>query len=198
MAYMQRGPTFTPTPSRASARTRLLDTARTLFYQRGVNNVGIDEILRESGVAKATLYKHFQNKDALILEFMRQGDERWLLWLSERVAALEPDPARRPLAVFDVLQEWFALPRFRGCLLTNAAVELADPLHAAHDLLRVHKARVREYLQTLLQGAGHPDPETGARTLQLLIEGATLQARTQQDPQVAQEARAMARTLLGL
>ena len=107
---MVPGPTFSAPSNRPSARQRLLDTARTLFYRQGVTNVGIDLILQESGVAKATLYKHFASKDELILEFMRQGDVRWLSWLQGATEAREPKPERRLLAVFDTLAEWFALP----------------------------------------------------------------------------------------
>lgn len=193
---MLTGPTFSPPTDRPSARQRLLDTARTLFYRQGVNNVGIDLILQESGVAKATLYKHFASKDELILEFMRQGDVRWLSWLREATEAREPDPAKRLLAVFDTLAEWFALPQFRGCLLTNVTTELADPHHGAHALLRAHKERVRAYLEELAGAAGARTPASLSAALLLLLEGATAQARMARDPGAAHTAQAAARVLL--
>lgn len=194
---MKQGPTFRrPTP-KSSARDRILDTARLLFYRRGVNNVGIDEIIRESGVAKATLYHHFLSKDDLILEFMRQGDRRWLDWLTSRTTEIEPDPKKQLLAVFDTLAEWFALPHFRGCLLTNVTVELADPQHAAFGVLRDHKTHVQQYLRDLAATAGAANPERLAQQLMLLLEGATAQARTYADPTAAALARSMARQLLG-
>ncbi len=195
---MKQGPTFHPTSPKTRARDRILETARTLFYRRGVNNVGIDEIIRESGVAKATMYHHFNSKDELILEFMRQGDARWLDWLRSTTEANEPRPEEQLLTVFDTLAEWFALPHFRGCLLTNVTVELADPAHGATDLLRQHKTSVEGYLRHLAEQAQVADPERLARQLMLLLEGATTMARTFADPGVAQEAKATARQLLHL
>ena len=183
------GPTAPPPGVRPSARDRLLDTARTLFYQRGVSNVGIDEIIAVSGVAKATLYKHFSSKDALILEYMRQGDARWTTWLRERVEALSPAPETRLLAVFEALHEWFSLPHFRGCLLSNVVAALPEP-HPARSLLADHKARVRAYLAELAVLAEAQQPETLADQVQMLLEGATAAARLEQRPAAAGRARA--------
>lgn len=190
------GPTAAPTGARLGARERILETARTLFYRRGVNNVGIDEIIAESGVAKATLYKHFASKDALILEYMRQGDARWTAWLRERVEALSPDPAGRLLAVFSAYEEWFRLPHFRGCLLTNVVTALPDPQHAAREVLAGHKRKVRAYLTDLAQQAGAAQPEQLADQMLLLLEGATAVARIEGDPAAAGRARTFAQTLL--
>ncbi|THF71621.1 TetR/AcrR family transcriptional regulator [Deinococcus sp. Arct2-2] len=190
------GPTFAGEPP-ATPRHRILDTARVLFYRRGVTNVGINEIIAESGVAKATLYAHFATKDELILEFMRQGDARWIAWLDERVRALAPEARARPLAVFDALAEWFALPFFRGCLLGNVGTELADPQHPAQALLADHKERVRALLEGWLAEADAPNPSALASQFLLLIEGATAVARMTRDPNAAQQAQAVARALLG-
>jgi AcrR family transcriptional regulator len=190
------GPTFSEGPP-ATPRQRILDTARVLFYRRGVTNVGINEIIAESGVAKATLYAHFATKDELILEFMRQGDARWVTWLDERVRALAPDARARPLAVFGALAEWFALPFFRGCLLGNAATELADPQHPAQTILADHKERVRTLLEGYLAEADAPDPAALASQFLLLMEGATAVARITKNPDAAQQAQAVARALLG-
>jgi len=163
-----------------------------------VNNVSVDEIIRESGVAKATMYHHFSSKDELILEFMRQGDARWLDWLRSTTETKEPRPDQQLLAVFDTLAGWFALPHFRGCLLTNVTVELADPAHGAGELLRQHKASVQAYLRDLAEQAHASDPERLARQLMLLLEGATAQARTFPGSGMAQDAKETARQLLQL
>ncbi|MFB9994781.1 TetR/AcrR family transcriptional regulator [Deinococcus oregonensis] len=195
---MKQTPPLSSPPLKSGARDRILEAARTLFYRRGVNNVGIDEVIRESGVAKATLYHHFSGKDDLILEFMRQGDTYWLDWLKNRTQEKAADPRGQLLALFDTLAEWFALPGFRGCLLTNVSVALAEPEHAAHELLREHKTKVQHHLRGLAAQAGAAHPEQLSRQLMLLLEGATAQARTYADPGVAEEAKNMARLLLQL
>ncbi|BDP43629.1 TetR family transcriptional regulator (plasmid) [Deinococcus aetherius] len=191
-----RGPTFAPGGVRLSARDRILETARVLFYRRGVANVGVDEIIAESGVAKATLYKHFGSKDELILEYMRQGDARWVAWLQETVERLAPDPEARLLAVFDALREWFSLPHFRGCLLTNVVTALPDPGHAAGDILAGHKERVLGLLRRWAREAGAEHPDALAEQVLMLLEGATAVARAQRDPEAADRAQATVRALL--
>ena len=85
-----------PTPQNTlPPRERILETARALFYTRGVNNVGIDLIILESGVAKATLYKHFKSKDDLILAYMGAGSADWLEWLQKRVEHFSPNTQTR-------------------------------------------------------------------------------------------------------
>lgn len=189
------GPTAAPAGLRLGARDRILETARTLFYRRGVNNVGIDEIIAHSGVAKATLYKHFPSKDALILEYMRQGDGRWRGWLRETVERLAPRPEDRLLAVFGALEEWFGLPHFRGCLLTNVVTALPDP-GPAREVLAVHKAAVRGYFGELAAQAGARHPAELAAQVLMLMEGATAVARAEGDPTAARRAREVARALL--
>jgi AcrR family transcriptional regulator len=195
-----QGPTFAAPNTKLSARDRLLETARTLFYQRGINNVGIDEIIAQSGVAKATLYKHFASKDALILEYMRQGDARWVAWLQSRVeqlSATSNHTSDQPLlAVFGALAEWYALPHFRGCLLTNVVVSLPEPQHAARAVLTQHREHVRAYFETLAQDAGRPDAPRLADVWMMLMDGATAAARAEANPEAARRAEVYARQLL--
>ncbi len=130
--------------TKLNARARILETAYLLFYQKGVGNVGIEQIIRESGVAKATLYNHFKSKDELILAYMRLGDLRWRSWMQQAVLEQNPDPRAHLMAFWDALEEKISHATFRGCVLGNVLTELADPQHPAALLLREHKAAVRE------------------------------------------------------
>ena len=93
--------------ARKPARERILETAYGLFARRGVRDVGIDEIITHSGVAKATFYRHFPSKEALVLAYM----DRWYQVrhdaIEEAIAhAHTPDDAL--LAAFNVLDDWFS------------------------------------------------------------------------------------------
>jgi AcrR family transcriptional regulator len=72
-----------------AARNRrvILQTARTLFEERGVTSVTMEEIARASGVGKGTLYRRFPHKDflcqALLDEPMRRLQEQTLKVLRE-------------------------------------------------------------------------------------------------------------------
>ena len=47
-----------------------MDSSYELFSQRGIQAVGVDELIEKAGVAKATLYRHFPSKDDLVLAFL--------------------------------------------------------------------------------------------------------------------------------
>src|SRR5579871_4336130 len=60
----------TETLDRSSARERLLLAADRLFYEEGIHSVGIDRVIEEAGVAKASLYKNFGSKDELVRAYL--------------------------------------------------------------------------------------------------------------------------------
>ena len=178
------------------ARARILAAADDLFYRRGVRNVGIDEIIAVAGVAKASLYKHFASKDALVAEYLRLRHERWYASFVAAVELLAEAPRARLVAVFHVLEEWFQSEDFRGCAFQNAAVELADRRHEAHAAVLANKRAVRAYLTELAAQAGLGDPEGVSAQLALLAEGAIITAQLEGSPAAARVARQAAETLL--
>lgn len=181
---------------RTNARERILATAGELFYRRGTRNVGIDEIIGRSGVAKASLYKHFESKDALILEFLRQRHTAWREWFETAVQERTADPKQRLLAVFEVLEEWFRDPNFRGCPFINTTIEVADPVHPAHRVSAEVKGQFRTFLRRLAHAAGMQDPDTLAAQLALLVEGAIVTAFIDQSPAPARQAGQAAAALI--
>lgn len=185
------------TPTGVSApRERILDAASAAFYRRGIRAVGVDSVIADAGVAKATLYRHFPSKDALVQAFLERRDHRWRAWFAEAVDRLAPDPADRPLAVFDALGEWFASDDFRGCAFINAAVEITDPAHPARAAVRDHERRLAEHLTRLCREAGLDDPEGASAALFLLVEGAIVCALVEGTHTPAARARTAAARLL--
>jgi len=94
------------TSEASTARQQILETASLLFYQKGIQNVGINEVIAQSGVAKRTLYRHFPSKDDLILEVMQHRARQWMSWFKTATADRGNTPKARLLATFDVLQAW--------------------------------------------------------------------------------------------
>ncbi|WP_225731983.1 MULTISPECIES: TetR/AcrR family transcriptional regulator [unclassified Nocardia] len=178
------------------ARQRLLDTAEELFYVEGVRAVGLERLLQESGVGRASFYRHFASKDDLVVAVLTERDQRWLAWLREAVADKTSDPVDRPLAVFDALAERFARDDFRGCAFINTMIEVADRDCAAHQVADRHKQHVAEYLAELLTAAGQPDASTLAKEFALLVDGAIVTALREGTPEAAARARAIAERLL--
>ncbi|MER6520343.1 MULTISPECIES: TetR/AcrR family transcriptional regulator [unclassified Streptomyces] len=170
------------------ARTRLLDAAETLFYAEGIQAVGMDRIRAASGVPLKRLYRVFPAKESLVTAYLERRDRRWTTSL-RRAVSEAPDPI---LGVFDWLADWFREPDFRGCAFLNAYGELGTGPEAVVDVIRRHKAELRNLLAEL---AG-PDRETLADQLLLLVEGATVVAALDPGPAPAHRAREAAAALM--
>ena len=166
----------------SQARQQILETASELFYQKGIQYVGINEVLAASGVAKRTLYRWFPSKDKLIEEVMKHRASQWLCWFEEAVAARGNTPKERLLATFDVLREWYASPNFRGCPFINAVLEIADASHKAHQVSVDLRESIRQIIMDLADEAGVENPEFFSQQYLLLIGGASLMATIEQSP----------------
>ncbi|MEV6417655.1 TetR/AcrR family transcriptional regulator [Kribbella sp. NPDC051718] len=155
----------------ATAQQQVLDAADALFYERGVQAVGMDAIRTASGVSLKRLYQLFPSKDHLIEAYLHKRDLQWKSMLAEHVDA-ETDPRERILAVFDFLDDWFQEKSFRGCAFINSFGELGTVSPAVAELARKHKAGFRDALAELSEAAGAKDPQRLADYLILLSEGA--------------------------
>jgi len=147
---------------------RLLDAAETLFYARGYQAVGMDEIRAASGLPLKRIYALFKGKDALAVAMLDRRDDRWHAALAAHVAT-ESAPTQRVLAVFDWLENWLKGPGHRGCAWTNAFGELGGVSTEVAQAARRHKARFRAYLTALVIEADAT--ASTADALYLLAEG---------------------------
>src|ERR1700736_5426904 len=105
--------------TRTEPRERILATAYELFSRRGVRDVGVDEVIGRSGVAKATLYRHFPSKTELVLAFLERREQ---IWTSAMVAEARRRGAtadEQLLAIFDVFDGWFHRDDYEACSFIN-------------------------------------------------------------------------------
>ena len=158
--------------SNAEVRDRILETACTLFYQRGVRAVGVDLVVEKAGVAKTSLYRHFGTKDDLVAAFLRREDEDfWGTW--DRVAGRHVDDAA---AEMDAHLEWIGervgRPNYRGCPQINVAAEFPEIDHPARKVATAHKRQMRKRLRGIAERLGAARPDELAGQLSLLINGA--------------------------
>jgi AcrR family transcriptional regulator len=184
---------------RTEAARRLLDAAETLFYRRGVQTVGMDEVRAAAGVSLKQLYQCFPSKETLVVAYLERRDACWRAALSDYVDTHATDPRQRILAVFDWLRTWFAEESFRGCAFVNSYGELGATWTTVADAALAHKTRLRDYLVDL--ASTYPvddaaDPDLLADQLLVLIEGATTTAVFGHGPRAAAIAKATATALL--
>lgn len=160
------------------AAERVLDVASKLFYDNGIHAVGVEAIASEAGVTKKTLYDRFGSKDALVAHYLSRRDERWRRLVLDTVERRGARTAarRRPLLVFDALEEWMAAQNTRGCAFVNAQAELPDVGHPGRAVIRAQKDWMLDYLRTLVREAGVGSPRKLATSLLVLVEGATVTA----------------------
>lgn len=177
----------------STARERILDTASELFYEKGIQTVGVDRVIAEAGVAKMTLYRHFHSKDELVAAYLARRDIWWRERF-EKVESADATPHERLLMVFDVLGDWFATADFHGCAFINANAEHAGA--PAEPIIRDHKRAMRDMLSRLTREAGIEDPDDVAGELFILMEGAMVTARMEGDPAAAEQARRAAERLI--
>ena len=163
--------------SARSTADHILDVAGALFHRRGFAATGVDLVVRESGVAKMTLYRHFPAKDDLIAAWLERVDARF--WHSfERWAGAEALPAReRLLGVFTGLEQLVGSARCLGCPFLLAAAEFPEPGTRGHEVARRHKTRLRERLRAMAAAAGAANPDALGDQLLLLMDGAFMAAR---------------------
>ena len=185
---------MTATPVSA-ARERILDTAFRLFYAHGIRAVGVDRIIAESGVAKATFYKHFPAKDDLVVAYLSQVDDVWSGQLRAAAEAAGPSPADQLVGMFDALATACRRDGYRGCAFINAAAE-NEAGTPVHDRTLAHKEAVRAWVRSLAADAGASDPDGLARTLTLLLDGGLASGSVDGRPDAPEAAKAAARTLV--
>jgi len=181
---------------RPSKRDDIVRNALAVFYRDGFHATGMDRLVAESGISKASMYKHFRTKEDLILAALRLRDEEFRNWLYRRMERGGPEPADQLLAMFDALGEWFAEPGFRSCMFVKAASEYPDAGHAIHAQSAEHKRLLFEHVHALAHRAGAGNPAALARELLLLKEGAIVTAHMGHTEDPAGDARAAARALL--
>jgi AcrR family transcriptional regulator len=158
--------------------------------------VGIDRIIAESGVAKMSLYRHFDSKADLVLAFLDLREERWTRdWLEVEIARLATTPPDRLLALFDAFDEWFHHDEFESCAFMRTLLEFNDPTDPIHQAAVRRLDVVRKMIEAHAEQAGAHDPENTAYQLQGLLMGAIVSA-TRGDLDAARRARAVAQLVL--
>ncbi len=164
-------------PPAGTARERILAAAYDLFAHRGIQAVGIDAIIAESGVARQTLYRHFASKQELVLAFLDRRDELWTRnWLQLEAERRGTTPDDRLLAIFDVFDEWFRTADFEGCTFINVMLETSDHSGPVYRAGVAYLAGIRRFLEDLARRAQIADPESFGRKWHILMKGSIVSA----------------------
>ena len=155
----------------SEARSRLLSTATRIFYTEGIHSVGIDRIVAEAKVTRATLYRHFPGKDDLIVCYLQEADQAIRSQVGTIVARRLPAPETLR-AIARSIAEGIQSPGFRGCAFLNAAAEYPDPAHPVHKAVLAHRQWFSHTITEVLARIGNAPAEPAARHVVMLRDGA--------------------------
>lgn len=179
------------------AADRILGAARDLFYRQGIRAIGVDEIVRTAGVTKPSLYRAFSSKDELAATYLKHYDREFWGRFDEAVAAHPGDPRAQIRAFLTRVGKRTQRAGYRGCGMTNAAVEYPEPGHPARLVGEENKRELRRRLRAMAQDMGARDADTLGDGLLLLIEGAYISGQLFGAGGPAQSVAANADLLIG-
>lgn len=164
-----------------------MTTARTLFYSRGINATGIDLIVKQADIAKASLYQHFPSKEQLVVAYLADLRTQFEAALELEVTALGHDIA----IPFDLLDTTLAHGEFFGCPFTNALTEMPTSAPVL-DEVRLYRSRVLNFFSRAVDG------DTAlAQDIMLVYDGLFTSCKLDPDRRRVRDARDLARRLAG-
>jgi AcrR family transcriptional regulator len=179
---------------RTTARERLLAAADELFYENGINTIGIDLIIERAGVAKASLYDCFGSKDELIRAYLEARSTARQARINEWISRYDT-PQKKILGIFELLAETSSQPGYKGCAFTRARADdnASDKVKGACSQSRVF---MLDQFTSLAREAGAANPGQLGQQLLLLYDGASIAAYVDRNRNAASLAREVAAQIL--
>ncbi|WP_328357628.1 TetR/AcrR family transcriptional regulator [Streptomyces sp. NBC_00445] len=177
------------------ARERILRAAAELFSRDGIHATGVARLAEVAHVSSRTLYQHFPSKEAIVAAYLERFRAEPPVPAVAQLTREDVDPRERLLALF---REPPTSPDavYRGCVFHNAVVEGAGTMPEVAELVQQHKQAFTHRLAGLAAEAGAPDPETLARRLALLFDGARALSTSLNDTQPFRDAHEVAEMLI--
>jgi AcrR family transcriptional regulator len=170
-------------------KERILDTVSVLFHKQGYNSTGINQIIEEAKVAKASFYQHFKSKEDLCVAFL---NERHTFWFSslENFTLKETDSKSKVLASFDFLIHMNQKESFRGCSFLNILSEIPSDNQKILSVIQSHKKDLRQYFKGLTRN------DLVADHIYLLFESCIIESQLFKSNQLIEQSKKIIQTLI--
>ncbi|MEJ1240590.1 TetR/AcrR family transcriptional regulator [Chryseolinea sp. T2] len=177
---------------------KILDTAERLFYAQGYSNTGINQVIEEADIAKASLYKHFETKEDILLAYVQRTHELWFTRLQATVSKVE-DPKEKLLAIFDHHIERQKVRGFGGCpfIKANDEAGTSDPRVLAE--IQQAKLHSKKFIRALVVKSGHKKVLSDQELTEMIfvaLEGAIALASVFKQPGEIQAAKKIIQKLI--
>lgn len=170
-------------------KERILDTVSVLFHKQGYNATGINQIIEEAKVAKASFYQHFKSKEDLCVAFLEQRHTFWFNSL-ENFTLKETDSKSKVLSSFDFLIYMNEKENFRGCSFLNILSEIPPDNTKILNVIQSHKTDLRVYFKAIL------DDNFLADHIYLLFESCIVESQLFKSNQLIEQSKKIIQTLI--
>lgn len=157
-----------PAPAAAGrvsvARERLVAVASELFYREGIHRVGMDRVLAQANVTRATMYRHFTGKEALVAAYLEREDAGVRGLFAAVAVTAGDDPRRLVELLIEAIADDVAERHDRGCPFINAAAEFPDAASPIRAIVTRHRAWFRATVRAALVAAHDDAHDAPGRT----------------------------------
>ena len=164
-------------------KERIIEAASNLFYFQGYNQTGINQIIDEANVAKASMYQHFRSKEDIAVAYLKG---RHIMWISNLFDFISDKKSSKSkiLASFDYLRIWLDEVNYRGCGFQNIVCDLPENQNKIKDQVVIHKNELRDWVhQTLNEDENYSNLNTNelGDEILVLMDGAIILSQIQKD-----------------
>ena len=165
------------------AKERIIEAASHLFYFEGYNQTGINQILKESGSSKDSMYRHFNSKEEIAVTYLKN---RHIMWMGKLLDYTKPKTTSKEkiIAGFDYLDDWLTEVEFRGCGFQNIICDLPKDQQRIKDQVVLHKNELRETIHDILKENDQysvKEAEQLGDEILVLMEGAIILSQIQKN-----------------
>ncbi|MDR2121689.1 MAG: TetR/AcrR family transcriptional regulator [Flavobacteriaceae bacterium] len=173
----------------SSPRERILETASNLFHQQGYNSTGINQIIREAKVAKASFYQHFKSKDDLCVEFLNVRHKYWFEKLLKFISKSK-NSKEKILHAFDFIIHMNDKENYRGCSFLNILSEISEEQVNILTVIQSHKRDLRNFFRKLIKD------ELLATHLYLLFESSIIESQLFKSNEIVRKSKIIINKLI--
>jgi AcrR family transcriptional regulator len=184
---------------KSAVKERILDVASKLFYEQGYNLTGINQIIEEATIARASLYNHFDSKTDLLLAYLQEAED---IWFAEMQHFTSPftDPKDKLLALFDFRIKRQQKLNFGGCQFIKISAEVSREDHQVLEAVSRQKDRLKIFIVDIVKELPHENSLLNSdlltEALFLLLEGAAVSGSIYKNQESMEKARQIAEKLL--
>lgn len=178
----------------AQVKNRIIATASSLFYKNGYNATGINEIISEAGIAKATLYNHFKSKEDICIAYLQFKEASFITDITAFTTS-RPKGKEQILAIFDFLELFFQMKDFNGCWCVKTVAEIPSYNDIIRTEIQKQKnsfiALISNLIVNNLENIKDEEVSSLSRKIYLLYESAVSESHLHQADWPIKEAKSL-------